>query len=580
MTSITMRLSILTILFVGMSSAGEAEPAPLSKVELVTKVKPACVYIETNSGSGSGFCIDRTGLFVTNFHVIKDVPRGAEVTVVVDSSLPSQRLLKGKLLRSDAGLDLALIQSTTAANCPIIPLGTVDKLSELVEVIAFGFPFGKALSEGQSNPAISVNKSNVSALRRDAKGKLEFIQMDSNLNPGNSGGPVVDQNGQVVGIVLAGIPGAGINMAIPVSRLSDFLSTPVIALAVPAITAGNVNDSQEFSATVVGDPRTKSQVYDVELQLATPGTSERKLPMRLVNGAYTVKAPPLEPVKGTVGMSLTAEFSTGSVTVKVQEREISIGGKSMKLSQLESFSPSKGEAHTRDGQDIQGKVSGLDQLLAKIGSLSVALPFSEASSIEVTPGQPPPMTFTVIVRLSGREIGRQEQVVELGDPATVGGVAIKTTAVGLEALIEGVFKKPKKAAARQTYLNVLSTSGDYIGQGKRYNYTKDQLQYNGSEGLISVNVDNWRLTIAPGKGRIFKLGEYDQARRYPFNDTMPGIDFSGNGRGSNQLAGKFVIWEFRLKGDQIQELAVDFIQRSEMTGPPLVGMLRINSTLE
>lgn len=535
MTSLFLRLAMLSVLVVSLMSAGEAEPAPLSKVELVAKVKPACVYIETIAGSGSGFCIDRTGLFVTNYHVIKDVPRGAEITLVVDSSLPSQRLLKGKLLRSDATLDLALIQSKNAANCPSIPLGTIDKLSELVEVIAFGFPFGKALSEGEAHPAISVNKSNVSALRRDPKGKLEFVQIDSNLNPGNSGGPVVDQNGQVIGIVLAGIRGAGINMAIPVSRLSDFLSTPVIALALPDITGANVYESQEFSATVVGDPRSKAQAYDVELLLAVLGGTERKFPMRLTNGTYTVKTSPLEPVKGPVGVSLTALFSTGSVTARVQERDISIGGKTFKLSQVESLSPVKGEARMRDGQENQGKVSGLDQLSAKIGSSSVVLPFAEATSIEVAPAQLPPITCTVVVRSSGRELGRQEQVVELGDLASGGSVAVKTTAVGLEALIEGVFKKPKKVAARQTYLNVLSTSGDYIGQGKRYSYTKDQLQFNASEGLISVNVDNWGLNLAPGKGRIFKVGEYDQARRYPFNDTMPGLDFSGNAVAATSL---------------------------------------------
>lgn len=56
-----------------------------------------------------------------------------------------------------------------------------------------------------------------------------------------------------------------------------------------------------------------------------------------------------------------------------------------------------------------------------------------------------------------------------------------------------------------------------------------------SEGQIEVQVDNWRLTIAPGKGKLLKVDEYANTRRHPFNDTMPGLDFSGNGRGSNQL---------------------------------------------
>ena len=81
---------------------------------------------------------------------------------------------------------------------------------------AFGYPFGRLLASDNRYPAVSVNTGTVTALRRKG-GKLSAIQLDASVNPGNSGGPVVDKNGNLIGIVKSGMPGARLNFAIPVS---------------------------------------------------------------------------------------------------------------------------------------------------------------------------------------------------------------------------------------------------------------------------------------------------------------------------------------------------------------------------
>ncbi len=71
--------------------------------------------------------------------------------------------------------------------------------------LPFGFPFGKALSTTKGNPAVTVGKASVSSLRTGPDGGLAYVQIDGNLNPGNSGGPVVDAKGRLVGVAVATI---------------------------------------------------------------------------------------------------------------------------------------------------------------------------------------------------------------------------------------------------------------------------------------------------------------------------------------------------------------------------------------
>ena len=71
---------------------------------------------------------------------------------------------------------------------------------------AFGYPFGRMLAADKGYPAVSVNTGTITALRRK-EGKLSTIQLDASVNPGNSGGPVVDKKGNLIGIVVSGILG-------------------------------------------------------------------------------------------------------------------------------------------------------------------------------------------------------------------------------------------------------------------------------------------------------------------------------------------------------------------------------------
>ncbi|HKB02515.1 MAG TPA: serine protease [Gemmataceae bacterium] len=194
------------------------DPATLARIG-----RAGTAYVEVmlpgkRVGSGTAFCVDRNGLFVTNEHVVRTAAR---IQLVLNPTTAKQRVLPARVTRVDRAGDLAILQAEDSDAEPLA-LGPSADLTDLQPLVAFGFPFGRALAT-DGYPAVTVNSLKVSSLRR-VGGELYRIQLDGALNPGHSGGPVLDEFGRVVGVVVGGIPGSGLCEAIPAAALKRFLA--------------------------------------------------------------------------------------------------------------------------------------------------------------------------------------------------------------------------------------------------------------------------------------------------------------------------------------------------------------------
>jgi serine protease Do len=170
---------------------------------------------EIERGVGSGFIIDSNGTILTNAHVVE----GATTIFV---TLTDKREFKAKLLGADKRTDLAVLK-IDASGLPKLPLGDSSKVKVGEWVVAIGSPFGLENT---------VTAGIVSAKSRDTGDYLPFIQTDVAVNPGNSGGPLLNTAGQVIGInsqIFSRSGGyMGISFAIPIDeamRVADQLRT-------------------------------------------------------------------------------------------------------------------------------------------------------------------------------------------------------------------------------------------------------------------------------------------------------------------------------------------------------------------
>lgn len=167
-------------------------------------------YQERLRGQGSGFIVDKTGVILTNAHVVDGADR---VTV----TLKDGRTLDGKVQGADEVTDLAVVKVDTGKeSLPIVALGNSDAIKVGDWAIAVGNPLG--LDNTVTLGIVSTLKRSSSQVGIPDK-RLEFIQTDAAINPGNSGGPLVNADGEVIGINTAIRADAmGIGFAIPINK--------------------------------------------------------------------------------------------------------------------------------------------------------------------------------------------------------------------------------------------------------------------------------------------------------------------------------------------------------------------------
>lgn len=308
-------------------------------VDAVAKVGPAVVRIDTvkrlvnplgglfgrgptiqqQQGQGSGFITRSDGVLLTNAHVVEGA---SEVTV----TLPDGRSFNGKVLGSDPLTDVAVVK-VVASKLPVAPLGDSAKVRPGEWAIAIGNPLGLDNT---------VTAGIISAIQRtNAVGegqRVPYIQTDAAVNPGNSGGPLINDRGQVIGIntAIRQAPGAGLSFAIPINVARQIAaqilekgaaSHPYIGVRLQALTpqlAREINASTDECRL----PEVNGVVV-VEVMPGSPAANGGLKPCDLIDqvGGKAVKNPSevqLAVDQGRVGQPLAVSLRRGNARLTLQ----------------------------------------------------------------------------------------------------------------------------------------------------------------------------------------------------------------------------------------------------------------------
>jgi len=213
--------------------------------------------------TGAGFIVSRRGFILTNLHVVA----GADEIRV---RLMDEREFFGDLIEADEKSDLAVVKIPSRSDLPVIPLGDSDRAEVGDRVLAIGNPLG--LDQTVTAGVISaVGRSNLGLTSRES-----YIQTDAMMSFGNSGGPLLNLKGEVIGIDTAVVAsGHGIGFAVPVNiarwmaepLLSD-LSSPPVWIGIMARTATPQEVQDVGSLTVNGGVWVESVIPESPATLA------------------------------------------------------------------------------------------------------------------------------------------------------------------------------------------------------------------------------------------------------------------------------------------------------------------------
>ncbi|MFH5837242.1 S1C family serine protease [Proteiniclasticum sp. C24MP] len=223
----------------------------LSVPEIVSMVQPAVVTVSVrvpgapgffnpqggyNESIGTGFILSEEGLIATNYHVVE----GGEEIVVI---LYTGEEVSAKVVNYDASNDLAVIQMDEDVKVPgIVTLGDSDNVVVGESVIAIGNPLSKEFAGSVTSGIISATERTVAI----GNSEYNYFQTDAAINGGNSGGPLINAKGEVIGINSAKIASQeveGIGFAIPINTLTNDLDALSKAQLLVGIAGREINEA-------------------------------------------------------------------------------------------------------------------------------------------------------------------------------------------------------------------------------------------------------------------------------------------------------------------------------------------------
>jgi uncharacterized protein (TIGR03067 family) len=303
--------------------------------DVLRRVKEATTYVRVTwadgrSATGSGFFAIEPGLILTNAHVLDMLEAGrkepGDIQVFVHSGEASEKRLQGKVVTVDRSSDLAVLRvaaTDTSLPEPLV-VQAAEGLGITQRVYVFGFPFGEDLGK-----AITVSPSAVSSLRRDGRGKLKQVQVDGGMNPGNSGGPVVDSQGHVVGVAVSGIRNSQIKFAIPGEMVHSLVEGRAGEYSVGAAAFQNMKISIPVQLELI-DPLKRLKKIEIEWWLGKPGPNRSasvKEPQAFSGDGPRSKVPAL--VKDGLGVAeVTVAEPDSTIALWIQPHVTDSEGKS------------------------------------------------------------------------------------------------------------------------------------------------------------------------------------------------------------------------------------------------------------
>lgn len=262
---------------------GVRMPRPANfKPDVVERVKKSAVmltcHFEQGLAWGSGWVAEKSGnerYIVTNAHVVgmkeRQKPKPDKIEVTFDIGTPNQRILEGTLLALDRDEDLAVLR-VKGPNLPDpLPIAPSFDLQETQRLLTLGFPFGGNLRTDlrrdlgvDAVTTLKARETTVAGRVYNKDGSVKYIQVEGGVDGGNSGGAVVDTNGNVSAVVVAGHTTANIKFVIPSEYVMHLLAGRILRV-IPGQAVVSGSSIKQPLRTMVTDPLKRIRSVSVDV---------------------------------------------------------------------------------------------------------------------------------------------------------------------------------------------------------------------------------------------------------------------------------------------------------------------------
>jgi len=327
---------------------------------------------------GSGFVVDKAGYIITNFHVV-------EKADTINVSLASGDEYKAKVVGKDQGTDIAVLKVEAKKELPVARLGNSDGMTQGDWVLAIGSPFGLEQT---------VTAGIISATGRSGSQYQRFLQTDAAINQGNSGGPLVNMAGEVVGVNTAILTSTGQNAG--------------VGFALPSNTATNIYNQ------LVKTGKVTRGAIGIQMQPDATSATLRALGAPDGKGVVVSKVTPADGPAGRAGLK------QGDVIREINGRKLN---DSLELSSVVAeLTPGKSVSlkYLRDGKEQTASLTIDDR--SKIFTKDSGDPSEEAEPDE-RGGTKLGMTVQGLTAQQARDFDMQPGEGVLVTNVQVGGVA-------------------------------------------------------------------------------------------------------------------------------------------------------------
>jgi hypothetical protein len=498
MTSFFSRVvvGVACVLLPGVTSAA-GQP---SKVEIAKQGKAATALVERVDKRFflPAVCVHPSGLFLTRSDIVRSAEKAA-LRIVLNPGVKSEKTLPAKVVRFDHELNLALVRALDQKDLPTLALGGEEGLAELIEVYAIGFPTSQWFPK-KEYPTSSLVNATVTSLRyKDAE--LERIHLDGLFKQANTGGPLLDKTGKLVGWV-AGRGDGNSAVAQPVSALRRFVSRPELEFTPPAITHQNLHKPTLFELRAV-PVMPSAKPLTVELRLTTEDGMQRSIAMKPVGpegeryGATVAPVPP----PADSNLRLTVDFPEGLVTGTTVDRAFKVGAKELRLRAVSRLRLApKPHAVLHNGETRFGSSAGLEAVPVRLDKTVVTLNLAKATEVRFDAPTPHQwVNYTIVVSQDGKEVARLRNSIAVERPyQTVGSAMDKSTLL------------PPKLDKDPTIVTLAAPLADVaVGGGGRYlifHLAKVRklavFDVNQAKVVATLPVDEDNIKLAAGKDKL------------------------------------------------------------------------------